>query len=104
MFKYNQYNLQYGVPSDHSTVAAVPLAQGKVLETREYISRTFRPLPESRLKEFGQWICSEVWEDIPEKASPIEQVPKFSKNWIPFYPPRLSKLIQIGMNPISPWN
>ena len=40
-------NPQYGVPSDHSTVVAVPLAQGKVLETREYISRTFRPLPKT---------------------------------------------------------
>ena len=72
-------NPQYGVPSDHSTVVAVPLAQGKVLETREYISRTFRPLPESGLKEFGQWICLEGWEDIPEKASPTEQVSKFEE-------------------------
>ena len=53
MFKYNQYNLQYGVPSDHSTVAAVPLAQGKVLETREYISRTFIHCLSQDLKSLG---------------------------------------------------
>ena len=72
-------NPQYGVSSDHSTVVAIPLAQGKVSETREYISRTFRPLPESGIKEFGQWICLEGWEDIPEKASPTEQVKKFEE-------------------------
>ena len=72
-------NPQYGVPSDHSTVIAVPRAQDCVIEAREYITRTFRPLPESGLNEFGQWICSEGWEDIPDKASPTEQLRKFEE-------------------------
>ena len=54
-------SLQYWVPGDLRTVIAVPLAKDRGVEAREYNTRTYCPLPESGLKEFGQWICSEGW-------------------------------------------
>ena len=44
---------------------------------REYIPRIYRPLPESGVREFGEWICSEEWGDISENISPSEQVQEF---------------------------
>ena len=52
-----------GVPSDHDMAVAVPLA-GAGAVTREYVTRTSRPLPESRVKEFGMWITGEKWEAL----------------------------------------
>ena len=49
-----------GVPSDHDMAVAVPLAgAGAGAVTREYTTRTSRPMPESRVREFGQWITGE---------------------------------------------
>ena len=69
----------YGVPSDHSTPVATPLAQKSSANAgrREYITRIYRPLPESGVREFGEWICSEEWGDISENISPSEQVQEF---------------------------
>ena len=65
----------YGVPSDHSTTIATPVTQsGTGSAAREYVTRTYRPLPDSGLREFGAWICSEGWEGIPDNYTPTEQV------------------------------
>ena len=48
-----------GVPSDHSTPVAVPLASATLQQTREYTVRVTRPLPESGILEFGEWMCKE---------------------------------------------
>ena len=44
-----------------------------------YTAKTARPLPDSGIAEFGQWITLEEWETVPEKISPTEQVLKFQK-------------------------
>ena len=44
---------------------------------REYITKTYRPLPESGIREFGEWICSEGWGGIDDNANPTEQVLAF---------------------------
>ena len=44
-----------------------------------YTTKTARPLPDSGIEEFGQWITSEEWETIPENISSTEQVLKFQK-------------------------
>ena len=68
-----------GVPSDHSTPIAIPLTQNSVTQPREYVIKKCRPLPQSGLNEFGQWICSEGWGDIPVNGSPTEQVTAFEQ-------------------------
>ena len=55
-----------GVPSDHSTPIAIPLSTDTLDQVREYITKISRPLPESGILEFGEWICSEDWAGIPE--------------------------------------
>ena len=69
-----------GVPSDHSTVVATPLAQDSARESRDYVVKTYRPLPESGILEFGEWICSEDWRNIPENVNPTEEVWAFEKH------------------------
>ena len=66
-----------GVPSDHSTPIATPLTLDSVNQPREYVYRTYRPLPESGVREFGEWICNEEWGGIPENVNPTEQVLAF---------------------------
>ena len=66
-----------GVPSDHSTPIATPLAQLSSAVSREYVTRTYRPLPESGLREFGEWFCREGWDGIADNTTPTEQVREF---------------------------
>ena len=68
-----------GVASDHSTPIATPLALDSVHQSREYVTKTYRPLPESGIREFGQWICSEGWGDIIDNTTPTEQVLAFEQ-------------------------
>ena len=68
-----------GVPSDHSTPIAIPLAQDTNYQPREYLTKVNRPLPDSGVREFGQWICSELWTQISNDANPSEQVEEFEK-------------------------
>ena len=68
-----------GAPSDHSIVIATPHTVHTVQQPRQYVTRTFRPLPDSGMREFGQWICSEGWGDISDTDTPTEQVQKFEK-------------------------
>ena len=68
-----------GVPSDHSTPVAVPLATDTLQQTREYVVKVTRPLPESGILEFGEWLCSEEWAGLSEQADPTEQGLMFEK-------------------------
>ena len=68
-----------GVPSDHSTPIAIPLAQDTIYQPREYLNKVYRPLPDSGVREFGQWICTELWTQIWNDANPSEQVEEFEK-------------------------
>ena len=63
-----------GVPSDHDMAVALPLAgAGAGAVTREYNSRTSRPMPESAVRQFGQWITSESWSALRNITSPSQQ-------------------------------
>ena len=75
-------NPQYGAPSDHSTAVAVPLSRdtvSSVSRSRDYVTRVYRPLPQSGVFEFGEWICNEEWETIQDNDNPTEQVLSFKK-------------------------
>ena len=68
-----------GVPSDHSVPIATPLAMSSASTPREYVTRWYRPLPESGINEFGQWVCSEDLQDEKGDLNPTEQVGLFEK-------------------------
>ena len=68
-----------GVPSDHSSPIAIPLATDTLQQVREYITKLSRPLPESGILEFGEWICKEDWSAIQDHMDPTEQVLAFDK-------------------------
>ena len=56
-----------GAPSDHSTPIATPIAVSVNRKTREYTTRVSRPLPDSGVREFGQWIVQEDWSRLTAK-------------------------------------
>lgn len=62
-----------GVPSDHSIPVASPLTSA-YQNTREYKVSYVRPLPESGIVEFEQWMNSLEWQPMLETSSPSDQV------------------------------
>ena len=70
-----------GVPSDHSTPLALPVSADNHV-TREYRTATVRPLPESGIELFNQWMTTLNWEpmltlsDEGVELTPTEQVEK----------------------------
>ena len=73
-------NPQVGVPSDHRTPVATPLAQCGAVAARQSggcVTRPYCPLPDSGIREFGQWFCTEEWNMLSEDLNPTEQVEKF---------------------------
>jgi hypothetical protein len=83
-------NPLHGVPSDHSVPLAYPLSSDNISQTREYITRVSRPLPDSGIREFGQWITQEDWSCLMDDDNPTEQVSKFEN------------LVQSKLNTIFP--
>ena len=64
----------HGVPSDHDLAVAVPLAgAGEGAVTRAYTIKSSRPLPDSKIREFGQWIMTEDWSALRGNISTSEQ-------------------------------
>ena len=55
----------HGVPSDHDMAVAVPLGEaGEGAVTREYTVKSSRPMPDSGVRRFGQWVTQEDWTRI----------------------------------------
>ena len=66
-----------GVPSDHDTAVAEPLAGAGCQVTREYKVRTCQPFPDSGLRQFGGWLRSVRWEgELTWDLSPTKQALK----------------------------
>ena len=65
-----------GVPSDHRIPLALPVSSA-YHTTREYKTATVRPLPESGIQEFNDWIMRCDWDQILNTSSPTEQVEHF---------------------------
>ena len=64
-----------GVPSDHS----VPLCVPHTDPSRQYKTVVSRPMPDSKIREFGQWITAEEWIDSTAEDDPSIQVVTFEK-------------------------
>ena len=65
-----------GVPSDHSIPLALPVSSVHHV-TREYKTATVRPLPQSGIEEYNDWIMRFDWEPLLNISSPTEQVELF---------------------------
>ena len=68
-----------GKPSDHSVPVCTPHTDRYSPPVRSYRIQKYRPLPDSCLAKFGEWIMNEEWESISESLSPTEQVLKFEQ-------------------------
>ena len=91
-----------GVPSDHSVPLCVPHTDPHNPPARVYKTIISRPLPDSKVREFGQWLIGESWECLQEKEPPTEQVKVFEKiindQLDCFFPQKITK-IGVGDKP-----
>ena len=55
-----------GVPSDHSVPVCIPHTDRHSRPVRKYRIVTFRPLPDTAINKFGQWITGESFSSIKE--------------------------------------
>ena len=64
-----------GLPSDHEVPVCVPHTDRHSRPKRNYRTVTYRPLPDSSVRLFGQWVTAESWDQVTDnKLSPTEQV------------------------------
>ena len=88
-----------GVPSDHSVPLAVPHTDPARAPVRYYKTITSRPLPDSKLRNFGQWITEETWDCVDAgEGDPSVQVRNFDdiiKKKLDLYIPQ--KTVKIGI-------
>ena len=68
-----------GVPSDHSVPLCVPHTDPSNPPARVYRTVVSRPLPDSKLRSFGQWITAETWNGIVDDEDPSNQVETFDE-------------------------
>ena len=68
-----------GVPSDHSVPLCVPHTDPSNPPTRVYKTVISRPMPDSKIRQFGQWIVANTWETMEDEDDPNEQVKIFEE-------------------------
>ena len=68
-----------GKPSDHSVPTCFPHTNSGCRPRRNFKTIKYRPLPESRLRDFGQWITDVNWDDYLNDLTPTQQVVKFER-------------------------
>ena len=57
-------NPNQGKPSDHSVPLARPHTSAGVNQKNEYRTKISRPMPDSGIRKFGQWIINEDWSSV----------------------------------------
>ena len=67
-------NPQKAKPSDHSVPVARPLCLAAQPVSNIYMEKICRPLPDSAVREFMQWIHTENWDSVPFSGSTTKQV------------------------------
>ena len=68
---------EHAKPSDHSVPVSSPHTDRYNPPHRTWKLHTYRPLPDSRLREFGQWITQEEWGQLSNEMSATEQASMF---------------------------
>ena len=66
-------------PSDHSVPVARPLCLASQPVSNVYTEKTCRPLPDSAVREFMQWVHTESWDSVPANGSTTAQVEAYEK-------------------------
>ena len=69
-----------GVASDHSVPLCVPHSDPHNPPSRIYRTVVSRPLPDSKIRQFGQWITKVSWDNISSKDDPTKQVEIFENS------------------------
>ena len=72
-------NPNTGQPSDHSVPICIPHTDRHTPPERNYRIIKYRPLPESSLRRFGEWIVGESWDSVSTELSATEQALQFEK-------------------------
>ena len=85
-----------GVPSDHSVPLCIPNRDPLNPPARQYRTIVSRPLPDSKIRQFGQWIVSEQWAGIKGEGDPSKQVKVFenmmTQKLDEYFPKKITKL------------
>ena len=68
-----------GQPSDHSVPVCIPHTDRYRPPQRNYRIIRYRPLPQSSIQRFGEWIVNHSWESIGDDLSPTEQAIELEK-------------------------
>ena len=68
-----------GVPSDHWVPVCYPHTDRHNPPLRRFRTVTYRPLPEDKVRKYGQWITSESFSGIDEKLSSSEYAQKLQQ-------------------------
>ena len=87
-----------GVPSDHSVPLCIPNRDPTNPPERHYRTVVCRPLPESKVRDFGQWMIRETWGNIKNEEEPNIQVNVFQSiiaEKLDMYPPQ--KCVKLGI-------
>ena len=66
-----------GKPSDHSVPVCSPHTDRYNPPRRTWKLHTYRPLPDSRLRDFGQWLTKHEWAQLSSDLSATEQTSLF---------------------------
>ena len=66
-------------PSDHKVPIARPLAFSSQPQCNVYRTKTCRPLPDSEVRSFMQWIHAEQWDSVAIDGSTTAQVAAYQK-------------------------
>ena len=70
-------NPNKGKPSDHSVPVCTPHTDRYTAPSRNYKTIKYRPLPESSLRQFGEWIVTQSWDEVRDELSPTQQAEGF---------------------------
>ena len=85
-----------GVPSDHSVPLCIPHTDPDNPPARSYKTVVSRPLPDSKVRKFGEWITHEQWDGITEGGDPSILVKKFEQiieqKLNHFFPQKITKI------------
>ena len=74
-----------GKPSDHLVVLMLPLASSLDIQPRQYRTVTTRPITQSGIDRFGQWIVNEKWSEVYQCQEVNKKVEMFQHMLIEKY-------------------
>ena len=89
-------NPNTGQPSDHSVPICIPHTDKHTPPERNYKIIKYRPLPETSVRRFGEWIVGESWDSVSSELSATQQAIQFEnlvkENLDKFCPEKQMKL------------